>query len=235
MKKALLLTIGAVLISGCSRSAPTEKMAKDYLQSKEYDVLEFQKTNGIKGAEEYTFMYTAKLKFKEDKGWPISEWEAGETRIWTGEIVFKNSENGWLPVGNTIKTSVHESGGKSEARSEANKWRAQFGSLSSVRSAIQVYYGDNEGWFPTDLAVLTSKAKYLSAIPSTSIDGISKNNVVHNIAAWDGQCSGVTNSGGWIYGNIPSKARNDKFSHSWGNFAIDSDKLSPEGHKWCSY
>ena len=42
------------------------------------------------------------------------------------------------------------------------------GALSTVRNAIQVYYGDNEGWFPTGgnaLDSLTLNAKYLNQVP----------------------------------------------------------------------
>ena len=53
-----------------------------------------------------------------------------------------------------------------------SKEGATKGSLSSVRSAIQVYYGDNEGWFPIDsLVVLTTNAKYLNEIPVAKLPG----------------------------------------------------------------
>ena len=102
------------------------------------------------------------------------------------------------------------------------------GALSAVRSALQVYYGDNEGWFPTDLkkAVIPN---YLSGIPAIKIGGKPKTDSVVYTDAWDGECGGVTNSGGWLYGRNPI---NNKV---WGNIVIDSDGLSPEGRKWCSY
>jgi len=53
-----------------------------------------------------------------------------------------------------------------------SKEGATKGALSSVRSAIQVYYGDNEGWFPADtLECLTLNAKYIGEIPVAKLPG----------------------------------------------------------------
>jgi prepilin-type N-terminal cleavage/methylation domain-containing protein len=47
-----------------------------------------------------------------------------------------------------------------------SKEGATKGALSSVRGALQVYYGDNEGLFPTDsLVILTTDGKYINSIP----------------------------------------------------------------------
>lgn len=74
-----------------------------------------------------------------------------------------------------------------------SKEGATKGSLSSVRSAIQVYYGDNEGWYPTDsLSCLTANAKYLNEIPLAKLPGTghSDSNAVDDE---------ISDHGGWGY------------------------------------
>ena len=91
-----------------------------------------------------------------------------------------------------------------------SKEGATKGSLSSVRSAIQVYYGDNEGWFPIDtLGCLTTNAKYLNAIPVAKLPstGHADNATVYNTVA--------DASAGWYYANDKT------VSNTWGNFSVD--------------
>lgn len=52
------------------------------------------------------------------------------------------------------------------------------GNLASVRSAIKIYYGDNEGWYPsgahqTGSTVLTDSLvpKYIKALPEIKVPG----------------------------------------------------------------
>ena len=93
-----------------------------------------------------------------------------------------------------------------------SKEGATKGSLASVRSAIQVYYGDNEGWFPADdLTCLTAAGKYLSAIPVTKLPGSG-----HADSALV-ESLGINDSfgGGWFYSNSPATAS------TWGNFVVN--------------
>jgi prepilin-type N-terminal cleavage/methylation domain-containing protein len=98
-----------------------------------------------------------------------------------------------------------------------SKEGATKGSLSSIRSALQIYYGDNEGAFPgvdagEPLDSLTTDAKYLSAVPEAKLPGTGKADSaeVKTGAAHDG-------SGGWHYYNdsdVPS---------TWGNIIVNCD------------
>jgi len=90
-----------------------------------------------------------------------------------------------------------------------SKEGATKGALSTVRSAIQVYYGDNEGWFPTDtLAVLTSGGKYINQMPVAKLPGTghSDNAAVANAAG---------DTSGWVYYAAPASPT------TWGNFAVN--------------
>lgn len=100
-----------------------------------------------------------------------------------------------------------------------SKEGATKGSLSAVRSALQVYYGDNEGWFPaqgaTPLDALTTNAKYLSAMPVAKLPGTGiadDATVITEVAA------GVTipaGEGGWFYYN------DSTVNTTWGNFVVN--------------
>lgn len=104
-----------------------------------------------------------------------------------------------------------------------SKEGATKGALSSVRSALQVYYGDNEGWFPADdLSVLTLNGKYINAIPVAKLPttGHADANVVttYSTATAAGVytvTAGSTttwDSGGWGYANDPTATA------IWGSF-----------------
>jgi prepilin-type N-terminal cleavage/methylation domain-containing protein len=90
-----------------------------------------------------------------------------------------------------------------------SKEGATKGALSAVRSAIQVYYGDNEGIFPGDtLAILTTNAKYINEIPVAKLPttGHADTNAV---------AVTVTHAGGWTYFNDSTSAS------TWGNFVVN--------------
>ncbi len=81
-----------------------------------------------------------------------------------------------------------------------SKEGATKGALSSVRGALQIYYGDNEGVFPTDsLAVLTSGGKYINQIPACKTPTRhSDSTTVSAVAA----ATAVTDNGNWAYHNV---------------------------------
>lgn len=90
-----------------------------------------------------------------------------------------------------------------------SKEGATKGALSSVRSALQVYYGDNEGWFPTDtLAILTANAKYINEIPAAKLPTTGHADSRDVVTA-------VDETGGWAYYNDPAS------SALWGTFVAN--------------
>lgn len=100
-----------------------------------------------------------------------------------------------------------------------SKEGATKGALSSVRSAIQVYYGDNEGWFPADkLGCLTDNAKYISEVPVAKLPGTghADSRVV---------VSTFTHAGGWTYANDPT------VTATWGNFAVNCSHEDIKGRE----
>ena len=90
-----------------------------------------------------------------------------------------------------------------------SKEGATKGSLSSVRGALQIYYGDNEGSFPTDtLSCLTASGKYISSIPSAKLPdtGHSDSDLITPAT--------VADNGGWYYQNSSLNAG------TWGNVSV---------------
>ena len=104
-----------------------------------------------------------------------------------------------------------------------SKEGATKGALSSVRSALQVYYGDNEGWFPADdLSVLTLNGKYINEIPVAKLPTTGHADVRIVTTFSTSTAAGVFtvtagstttwDSGGWGYVNNPVA------SAIWGSF-----------------
>jgi len=113
-----------------------------------------------------------------------------------------------------------------------SKEGATKGALSSVRSALQVYYGDNEGWFPADnLAILIQDAKYINEIPVAKIPttGHADTRTVVTVSSFTAagafdittDAGGTaeepvgTGGGGWVYFNSPT------VSAIWGTFVAN--------------
>ena len=95
-----------------------------------------------------------------------------------------------------------------------SKEGATKGALSSVRSAIQVYYGDNEGWFPADtLDCITANSKYIGEIPVAKLPGTTHADS-RAVSAVTGTPQTVSDGAGWGYYNDPAVAA------TWGNFVV---------------
>src|SRR5882672_8726269 len=54
------------------------------------------------------------------------------------------------------------------------------GNLGAVRSALSIYYGDMEGWYPSDtLTSLTTSGKYMTTVPTAKLPQVNNLNVGH--------------------------------------------------------
>jgi len=120
-----------------------------------------------------------------------------------------------------------------------SKEGATKGALSSVRGALQVYYGDNEGWFPTDnLDVLVLNAKYINSIPQAKIptrhtDSAAVSEFASTVAVtgvFAGGSGTFDTPGGWAY-----FSDNDN-SAVWGTFAVNCSHVDLKGTSyWTSF
>ena len=124
-----------------------------------------------------------------------------------------------------------------------SKEGATKGALSSVRSAIQVYYGDNEGWFPADdLTVLTTNGKYINSIPVAKLPGTphadsaavavytSSNTTSGGTFVIVTGSTGTFDGGGWGYVNNPLA------SSIWGSFMANCTHNEIKGdNSWTTF
>ena len=122
-----------------------------------------------------------------------------------------------------------------------SKEGATKGSLSAIRSSLQVYYGDNEGVFPLDtLAVLVADGKYLNEIPVAKLPGtgISEVNTVTAFSSMTvagafiddaGATIATAALGGWIYAN------DNAINNTWGNFYVATTHVDLKDVIWTTY
>jgi len=110
------------------------------------------------------------------------------------------------------------------------------GSLGAVRSALAIYYGDNEGWYPVgpagfDDTTLSDAlvSKYIREFPAvhaaphhvsrTSIDNIPTN---------DPYAADTTDEGEWVYVSVENAT-------GWGEVLIECYHTDSRGQVWSNY
>lgn len=101
--------------------------------------------------------------------------------------------------------------------------KATKGNLGAIRSALSIYYGDMEGVYPEDPAVLTVNGKYMSTIPRAK--------TIHHKDSADIVLypDGVSlDTGGWGYVNDPD-------SSNMGSLFIDCTHTDMRGRVWTEY
>jgi prepilin-type N-terminal cleavage/methylation domain-containing protein len=84
------------------------------------------------------------------------------------------------------------------AKSQEGRTKANLG---TIRSALSIYYGDSEGWYPSttagsNLTALTVGGRYLQAIPNSDLPKTT-NSIGHASIATE--VTTVTDAGGWTY------------------------------------
>ncbi|GEM_PF-5671553 len=85
------------------------------------------------------------------------------------------------------------------AKEPADLWAGPRQNLASVRSALQVYYGDQEGAFPEKLDALTKDGKYLQEIPKLKLPWHPESAAILYVEAKAVDAKLITDAGGYIY------------------------------------
>ena len=75
------------------------------------------------------------------------------------------------------------------------------GNLGSLRSAIAIYYAENEGLYPADMTALAANAKYIAAIP------YAKGVYIHTATAMVTTQTSPNDAGGWSYNGTAGDAK----------------------------
>ncbi len=107
-----------------------------------------------------------------------------------------------------------------------SKEGATKGSLGAIRSSLTVYYGEQEGQYPTD-ALATLAPKYLESIP------LAKTPPAHAdasgvVAAGSGT---VSDANGWVYNNDRTQTTG---SGGWGTVLVNCTHTTSKGDLWTS-
>lgn len=106
------------------------------------------------------------------------------------------------------------------------------GNLGAIRSAISIYYGENEGWFPvpgtnTLVEILTMDGgKYIDAI------GASRQPPYHNTGSLVTLTGAVTDNGNWGYQNNRTPASGQE---GWGDLWVNCTHTDSKSGVWSTY
>lgn len=99
---------------------------------------------------------------------------------------------------------------------------ASKGNLGAIRSALSIYYGDMEGYYPLTPEALTVSGKYLSTIPkATKLR-------VHPDSAQIAYGRQPDDAGGWFYDNVPG-------DYNYGTLWINCTHTDAKGSAWTAY
>ncbi|OGR42655.1 MAG: hypothetical protein A2X35_01515 [Elusimicrobia bacterium GWA2_61_42] len=103
------------------------------------------------------------------------------------------------------------------------------GRLSSVRSALQVYYGDKDGTFPERLEPLVENGKYLAELPKLKLPEHPETNEVLYLSGPAVNPAKLTDTGGYAYYN--SKGH----PVTYGTVLLNCTHKNEKGQFWYSY
>ena len=114
------------------------------------------------------------------------------------------------------------------AKSQEGRTKANLG---TVRSALSIYYGDSEGWYPltttgNNLTTLTLGSRYLQQIPNADLP-VTTNSAGH--ASLSSEVNVQGDAGGWVYDNGGSG------SATWGKVWVNCTHQDLRAQVWSSY
>jgi len=97
------------------------------------------------------------------------------------------------------------------------------GNLGTIRSALSIYYGNNEGIYPSDdLTCLTNNVRFLVVMPPTRIKPYHQDS--NQVTAE----STPSETGGWSYDNIPS-------DQTWGTVRVGCLHTDAKSVTWTDF
>ena len=102
------------------------------------------------------------------------------------------------------------------------------GNLGAIRSSLFIYYGDMEGQYPSQLAGLTTNAKYLAVIPTAKLPNYHSDSAVEH--DYNGGCQPAMNNdfSGWAYCATA-------LDISLGAVGLACSHTDSKGNAWTSY
>ena len=96
------------------------------------------------------------------------------------------------------------------------------GNLGAIRSALSIYYGDQEGVYPGTPDALTVSGKYLTEIPKAKTPNYHADSSASVLATVP------TNVGGWLYNNVLGDA-------NMGTIIVNCTHTDSKSSVWTVY
>jgi prepilin-type N-terminal cleavage/methylation domain-containing protein len=112
------------------------------------------------------------------------------------------------------------------AKSQEGRTKANLG---TIRSALSIYYGDSEGWYPVDttsLTSLTASGKYLASLPNSDLPKTTNSSGHGSINA---VVNAASDAAGWFYNNVGANG------NGWGSVAVNCTHNDLRAQVWSSY
>jgi prepilin-type N-terminal cleavage/methylation domain-containing protein len=103
------------------------------------------------------------------------------------------------------------------------------GNLGTIRSSLSIYYGDTEGWYPTDVtsfSSLTTGGKYLQGVPQANLPKTALNTGHSAKSSVVNTLDDATN--GWFYNNTQGV-------QAWGQVVVNCTHTDIKGSRWTAY
>jgi len=98
------------------------------------------------------------------------------------------------------------------------------GNLGSVRSALSIYYGDQEGIFPATPLALTINGDYIDMIPNAKTPNYHADGSTFLLNT----VANMTDAGQWAYDNTPATA-------NFGNLFVNCSHTDTKSTRWSTY
>jgi len=103
-----------------------------------------------------------------------------------------------------------------------SKEGATKGKLGGIRSALSIYYGDQEGVFPNNPDALTVNGTYMTVIPHAEMPPYHGDDESFELNADE------SDGGGWTYNNVTADA-------NWGELLVNCTHTDAKGTIWTTY
>jgi len=96
-----------------------------------------------------------------------------------------------------------------------------------MRSAISIYYGEMEGFFPTDdLTSLITDFKFFSSLPNARTPNYHSDDA--SVVAGASQSATIDDAGGWSYVN-------NQYGGDWGKVWVNCTHTDTKGDYWTEF
>ncbi|MCX5784768.1 MAG: SurA N-terminal domain-containing protein [Elusimicrobia bacterium] len=169
---------------------------------------------------------------------PFALYNIAKTKEAAGELAAEARDKDLLsaflaPEGHWALAHCYEATGNTTETKDA--WNKAAGALSSIRGALQVYYGDHNGVFPIKLDELTVKPTdltqnpYINEIPLITLPNHQGTDVVQYVDSNEISPNDFTDSGGFVYYGSKKNAK------TWGTIIFNCTHKDASGKPLYEY